>query len=298
MPANADANTSAGAPCPVTIGLPVFNGAATIARSIESLLAQSFGDFRLVIADNASTDATPEIIAGFAARDARISIVRRAETVSPIKNFGGLVLAATTPFFMFATDDDVWRPRFVEATLAALLADPGASLCVPRIAFLDGGEVGALSTGTAALAGTAAERVAAFLHDPGENGRYYGLHRTPAIAAGFAALAPMPAFDWLALIPSVLAGRHLELPEVLLLRERTPIANYRTWTRRLEPSLAGRVMPHLRMARAAHAMLPPEMRRAAVPALARLAVASAANSPFAPVRGSYAAALRVRGWLR
>jgi hypothetical protein len=288
MPASTDDN------CPVTIGLPVLNGAATLARAIESLLGQTFADFRLVIADNASSDATPQIIAGYAARDARVSVVRRPQTVSPIENFGGLVMAARTPFFMFATDDDIWQPRFIEATIGALRGDPGASLCVPRIAFLEDGRPGALSTGTGALPGTPVERVKAYLHDVGENGRYYGLHRTEALAAGFAGLAPMPAFDWLALIPSVLAGRHLELPEVLLWRERTPLANYRTWVDRLEPRLIGRVMPHLRMARAADAMLPPEMRRAVRPTLVRLALASAANSPFAPVRGAYAAALRVK----
>jgi hypothetical protein len=282
---------------PVTIGLPVLNGAATLARSIESLLAQTHGDFRLIIADNASTDATPQIIADYMARDARVSVVRRPRTVSPIENFGGLVTAARSPFFMFATDDDIWQPRFIEATLAALRSDPGAALCVPKIAFLENGAAGALSTGTAALGGTPFERVKAYLHDVGENGRYYGLHRTEALAAGFAGLQPMPAFDWLALIPSVLAGHHLELPEVLLLRERTPLASYQTWVTRLEPRFIGRVMPHLRMARAAQAMLPAEMHAAIRPTLVRLAIASAANSPYAPVRRAYASALKLKAML-
>jgi hypothetical protein len=281
----------------VTIGLPVLNGARTLARSIESLLAQTHRDFRLVIADNASTDATPAIIAGFCARDPRVTMVRRPRTLSPIENFGGLVRAADTPFFMFATDDDIWQPRFVEATLAALQADPGASLCVPRIAFLEDGVPGALSTGTAALDGTPTERLRAFLHDVGENGRYYGLHRTEALQAGFRDLPAIPAFDWLALIPGVLAGRHIELPEVLLWRERTPLASYQGWVTRLEPRVIGRIMPHLRMAQAASAMLPPDIRRAVRPTLVRLAVASAANSPYAPVRGAYAAALRVKALL-
>ncbi|WP_439534783.1 glycosyltransferase family 2 protein [Polymorphobacter sp.] len=282
----------------MTIGLPVLNGAATLPRALDSLLAQTHEDFRLVISDNASTDETPAIIADYAARDRRVQVLRREKLVSPIENFGGLVLGAQTPFFMFATDDDIWRPRFIEATLAALRADPGASLCVSRIAFLDDGIEGLLSSGTGPLTGTAAERLDAYLRDVGENGRYYGLHRTEALAAGFRDLQPMPAFDWLALIPSVLAGRHLELPEVLLLRERTPIANYRVWAQRLEPRLIGRVMPHWRMARAARSLLPAEMRDSAGPALWRLAIASASNSPYAPVRAAYAAALGLRRLLR
>jgi glycosyltransferase involved in cell wall biosynthesis len=284
--------------CPVTIGLPVLNGGRTLRRSIDSLLAQTHRDFRLVIADNASTDDTPAIIAEYAAGDRRIVVIRRQTTISAIENFGDLVLMARTPFFMFATDDDVWAPRFVEATLSALRADPDATLCVPRIRFLDGDRDAVFSTGTAAISGTPAERIDTFLRQVGENGRYYGLHRTAALAAGFADLRPIPAFDWLALVPSVLAGRHIELPDVLLARERTPLANYRTWTRRLDSSMIGCVFPHWRMARAAYAMLPASLRRGALPPLGRLTIESAANSPYAPVRGAYAAALRVKAALR
>ena len=42
----------------VSIGMPVYNGEFFIRKSIESLLAQTFGDFELIISDNASTDST------------------------------------------------------------------------------------------------------------------------------------------------------------------------------------------------------------------------------------------------
>jgi hypothetical protein len=285
--------------CPLTIGLPVFNGAQTLRRALDSLLAQTHQHFRLVISDNGSTDDTPAIAAQYAARDPRVHVLSRTQTVPPHENFGGLVRGATTPFFMFATDDDLWRPRFIEATLAALTADPKSSLCVPRIAFFNSdGQEGPLSTGTAALTGTSTQRLKAYLRDVGENGRFYGLHRTEALAAGFRNLSPMPAFDWLALIPSVLAGTHLEWPEVLLLRERTPIARYRSLTKRLEPQLIGRIMPHWRMARTAHAMLPPELRHSLRPTLLRLAISSASNSPYALVRAAYAKGLGLRHALR
>ena len=47
-------------PC-VTIGLPVYNGANFLADAVESVLGQTFTDLQLVICDNASTDATPEL---------------------------------------------------------------------------------------------------------------------------------------------------------------------------------------------------------------------------------------------
>ncbi len=63
--------TSNAAPV-VSFGLPVRNGAPTIAQAIESVLAQTFEDWELVISDNLSTDGTSEICASFAARDERI----------------------------------------------------------------------------------------------------------------------------------------------------------------------------------------------------------------------------------
>jgi glycosyltransferase involved in cell wall biosynthesis len=56
----------------VSFGLPVGKGASTIAQAIESVLAQTFEDWELVISDNESTDGTSEICASFAAPDERI----------------------------------------------------------------------------------------------------------------------------------------------------------------------------------------------------------------------------------
>jgi glycosyltransferase involved in cell wall biosynthesis len=56
----------------VSFGLPVRNGAPTIAQALESVLAQTFDDWELIISDNLSTDGTSEICAEFATRDARI----------------------------------------------------------------------------------------------------------------------------------------------------------------------------------------------------------------------------------
>ena len=56
----------------VSFGLPVRNGAPTIAQAIESVLAQTFDDWELIISDNLSTDGTSEICSEFAARDGRI----------------------------------------------------------------------------------------------------------------------------------------------------------------------------------------------------------------------------------
>ena len=71
----------------ISIGMPAYNCERYIAQSIESLLAQTYGDFELVISDNASTDGTEQICRDYAARDQRIRYVRRTENIGGPGNF-------------------------------------------------------------------------------------------------------------------------------------------------------------------------------------------------------------------
>jgi len=65
----------------VSIGLPVYNGERFLAGAIESILAQTFGDFELVISDNASTDGTSEICREYQARDSRVHYLRNETNI-------------------------------------------------------------------------------------------------------------------------------------------------------------------------------------------------------------------------
>ncbi len=60
----------------ICIGMPVFNGERFIACAVESILAQTYDDLRLIILDNASTDGTQEISEGFLRQDSPIRIPR------------------------------------------------------------------------------------------------------------------------------------------------------------------------------------------------------------------------------
>ena len=65
----------------ISVGMPVYNGERYLASAIESVLAQTFDDFELLIADNASTDDTEAICRDFASRDPRIRYTRHAENI-------------------------------------------------------------------------------------------------------------------------------------------------------------------------------------------------------------------------
>lgn len=114
---------------PVSIGLPVYNGADFVAEAIESLLAQTHSDFELIVSDNASTDATPAICEAYARRDPRLRVLRSPENLGAARNFNRVFEAARGRYFMWAAHDDFYAPRFVEACLDRLEREPEAVLC-------------------------------------------------------------------------------------------------------------------------------------------------------------------------
>jgi glycosyltransferase involved in cell wall biosynthesis len=117
----------------VSIGLPVYNGAATVGRAIVTLLAQTFADFELVISDNGSTDGTEEICRDFARGDPRSRYVRHAKNRGPAANFSFVLAEARARYFMWAAADDWWHPDFLAANLALLEADPHVVCSVSRV---------------------------------------------------------------------------------------------------------------------------------------------------------------------
>ncbi|WP_425092184.1 glycosyltransferase family 2 protein [Tropicimonas sp. S265A] len=123
----------------VSIGLPVFNGENYLADAIDSILAQTFTDFELIIADNASTDETPAIIRYYADRDPRIRAVRHPRNIGAAKNYNYLVHCSSAPFFKWAAHDDLIAPEFLSQCLEgfATYGDETA-LVYPNFMVTDG----------------------------------------------------------------------------------------------------------------------------------------------------------------
>ena len=96
----------------VTIGLPVYNGEDFLESALDTLLAQTYTDFELVIADNASTDRTGEICRR-AARDARVRYHRNDENVGAMRNFNRVFELARGEYFMWAAHDDAHEPDYL-----------------------------------------------------------------------------------------------------------------------------------------------------------------------------------------
>lgn len=215
----------------LSIVLPVYNGQATIAAALDALLGQSFTDFELLVGDNASTDDTPAILAGYAARDARVRVIPRERNLRFLGNFNRLIGEARGELFMLAAADDLWSPGYVEACVRGLDASPGAVLgtthadCVygERLLFVEeppdttGPNVG----GPDGSGLDAARRFQAYkrmLHRPRHVGALFmGVMKK----AAFDQVSPMPArigSDQIMLCGLALLGGFAVHPETLMVK--------------------------------------------------------------------------------
>jgi hypothetical protein len=114
---------------PIAVGLPVHNGENYIRDAIETLLSQTFGDFRLVISDNASIDATEEICRYYERRDPRITYHRQSENIGAAPNFNFVFEASRSKYFKWCAHDDVLGPDFLRQCYDRMEEDPRISVC-------------------------------------------------------------------------------------------------------------------------------------------------------------------------
>jgi glycosyltransferase involved in cell wall biosynthesis len=121
----------------VSIGLPVYNGQQYLRHALDSLLTQTFGDFELIISDNASNDATPEIGREYAARDPRIRYVRHEVNRGAAWNFNYVFGLARGVCFKWHAHDDMLEPTFLERCVTMLDRDPQMVLAFSRTRVVD-----------------------------------------------------------------------------------------------------------------------------------------------------------------
>ena len=113
----------------VSVILPVYNGAASIERALQSVFDQTFTDFEIVVVDDGSTDDTPSVLANFAERihGDRIRIIRQSNRGFPgARNTA--IAASRGELIALIDHDDQWSTQKLELNVAALDKDPSAAL--------------------------------------------------------------------------------------------------------------------------------------------------------------------------
>lgn len=121
----------------VSIGVPVYNGARFLRATIDSLLAQTYTDFELIVCDNASTDDTEAICREYAQRDPRVRYVRNERNLGPAANYNRCFELSRGELFKWQAADDVVAPEFVARCVAALDADPSVVSAYSRTILID-----------------------------------------------------------------------------------------------------------------------------------------------------------------
>jgi glycosyltransferase involved in cell wall biosynthesis len=216
----------------VSFGLPVRNGAPTIGQAIESVLAQTFEDWELVISDNLSIDGTSEICASFAARDERIRHIPSGRDLLIHENFRAAFQHSRGTYFRWLGDDDWLEPLYAERCVAALEGSPGSVLCTTVQQYYRDGHPRPVNDPIPVLGGVDSPdpgiRVRALLH-LFQNGGHLGVDPVYSlvrrdVAAGTGLQGSIRDGDFVYSCEMALLGPFVHVPEVLAHRRLLPVS--------------------------------------------------------------------------
>lgn len=167
----------------VSVAMPLYNAAAYLPTALDLLRRQTYTNLEIILCDNASTDATPEICERAARDDARIRVIRQPRNLGPTPNFNRGLAEKRGEFFMWAAHDDEKAPEFVAECVAALQRNPSASMaCTWTTLVTRDGERVHQPYSPAVSSARLDERVSAFVADS-QCVAFYGLYRSPVVDA-------------------------------------------------------------------------------------------------------------------
>src|SRR5262245_36699283 len=125
----------------ICIGLPIHNGARYLRQALDSVSAQSRGDYRLIVLDDGSGDGSDTIAREYAQRDRRIHFVRnesRTGLIKAWKRVAEIAAQAYAPrYFAWFSHHDWVAPDWLERLAHALHEQPGAVLTHARTVHVD-----------------------------------------------------------------------------------------------------------------------------------------------------------------
>ena len=122
----------------ISVLIPTYNYARYLPEAIESVLAQEFGDFELLIVDDCSTDDTAGVVRPFCARDARVHFSANASNLGMVNNWNRCLEEARGEYIKFLFGDDkLCHPQALGKMIALLERHPSATLAASARMILD-----------------------------------------------------------------------------------------------------------------------------------------------------------------
>ena len=120
----------------ISIVIPTYNAESTLENAVSSVIGQSFENWELIIADDASSDGTVRLARELASRDGRIRVVESEvnKGVAEMRNYG--VSLSRGQYVAFLDSDDTWHPDKLSIQLGRM-RDTDASLCYTSYALVN-----------------------------------------------------------------------------------------------------------------------------------------------------------------
>jgi glycosyltransferase involved in cell wall biosynthesis len=203
----------------VSIGLAVHNGEKFLKQTLDSIVAQTFEDFELVISDNASSDGTAEICTTYAARDSRVKYSRNSLNIGVNNNFNRAFQLSSGQYFRWSAADDLFAPTSLEVCVSVLDEHPAAVLCYPKTVLIDsdGNKLRSYEDNLDLRSPAAYERFRLALQNMGLLNAHYGLIKANVLRRT-SLYGTYPGADMVLLAELALYGQFWEIPQQLFFR--------------------------------------------------------------------------------
>jgi glycosyltransferase involved in cell wall biosynthesis len=121
----------------VSIVIPTYNRADLLKHTIDSILAQTYQDFEIIVVDNASTDDTPALIAAYQERDARVQYIRKPVNTGLANSYNMGRRHAKGTYLAWVDSDDLMTPDRLERQVGCLISNPDLDAVFSRFIEMD-----------------------------------------------------------------------------------------------------------------------------------------------------------------
>ncbi|MEP7165053.1 MAG: glycosyltransferase [Ferruginibacter sp.] len=122
----------------VTVGIPTYNRAAGLERTLQCIVQQTYTNLQVIVSDNCSTDdKVLPVLQKYAAADNRVKFHVQEKNISIVPNFQYLLDQASGEFFMWAADDDHWDANFIEVCVNGLLENKDAVVAIGDVKIVN-----------------------------------------------------------------------------------------------------------------------------------------------------------------
>ncbi len=120
----------------VDILLATYNGEKYLEAQLDSILSQTYTNFRLLISDDSSTDSTKDILEKYKKIDNRIEVFYQENNLGVVKNFEFLLNKVENRYYMLSDQDDIWKEEKIEKSVNKL-EETGAGLVYSDLEVVD-----------------------------------------------------------------------------------------------------------------------------------------------------------------